>query len=54
MLRRRHRPARIGTDEAEGWLLCFHQAWAETVKDPELGAVVLPKIDALAGHMRNS
>ena len=53
MLRRRHLPAKIGTEEAVGWLLCFHQAWAETVDDPELGAVILPRIDALGQHMRN-
>ncbi len=53
MLRRRHLPARIGTEEAAGWLLCFHRAWAETVEDPELGDSVLPRIDALGAHMRN-
>ena len=53
MLRRRHLPAKIGTDEAVGWLVCFHQAWSETVADPELGALILSKIDALGQHMRN-
>lgn len=54
MLRRRHLPAKIGTDEATGWLLCFHRAWSETVTDLDLGAAILPKIDALGQHMRNT
>jgi len=53
MLRRRHLPALIGTEEAAGWLLCFHAAWAETVDEATLGAEILPRVDALATHMRN-
>ena len=53
MLRRRHLHAKIDTEAAIGWLLCFHQAWAETVTDPELGAVLLPQITKLAQHMVN-
>lgn len=53
MLRRRHLRAPIGDEEAVGWLFCFHRAWADTVEDPDLGALVLPRVDALAAHMRN-
>jgi hemoglobin len=53
MLRARHLPAAIGAEEAAGWLLCFHRAWAETVEDPDLGAEILPRVTALALHMRN-
>ena len=54
MLRRRHFRASIGPPEVEGWLACFAQAWRETVRDVDLGALVLPKIEALALHMQNS
>lgn len=53
MLRRRHLLAKIGSEEAAGWLLCFQQAWSETVTDADLGAVILPRIEALGQHMRN-
>ncbi len=53
MLRRRHLPAKIGGAEAEGWLLCFRQAWAEVIGDNALGAALLPQIDALGQHMIN-
>ncbi|MGP9821401.1 group II truncated hemoglobin [Salinarimonas sp. NSM] len=53
MLRRRHLHAPIGTAEIEGWLACFERAWAETVPDRALDAVLLPKVRALARHMRN-
>jgi hemoglobin len=53
MLRRRHLPAKIGREEAEGWLLCFRQAWAETVPDPKLGEAILPQVEALGIHMMN-
>lgn len=52
MLRRRHLHAAIATAEIEGWLACFRQAWAETVDDPALSAVLLPQIEHLAWHMR--
>jgi hemoglobin len=55
MLRARHLHASIGEAEIRGWLLCFHRAWAEQVKDdPALDAAVLPRIEALAQHMRNT
>jgi hemoglobin len=54
MLRARHLHAPIGTAEIAGWIACFRRAWAEQVKDdPALDAAVLPRIEALAGHMRN-
>jgi len=53
MLRRRHLPAKIGTHEAAGWLLCFRAAWTETVADPALADAVLPQIEKLGLHMRN-
>ncbi len=54
MLRRRHLHASIGTAEVTGWLACFVQAWREVVDDADLGALVLPKIEALAHHMQNA
>ncbi len=53
MLRARHLGAAIGAAELEGWLLCFRKAFAETVADPELAAVILPRVEALALHMQN-
>ncbi len=54
MLRARHLHAPIGGAEIAGWTACFRQAWAEQVKDdPALDAAVLPRIEALATHMRN-
>lgn len=53
MLRRRHLHAPIAGPEIEGWLLCFRRAWAETVEDRALDALVLPQIEGLAGHMKN-
>lgn len=53
MLRRRHLRAPIAGPEIAGWLLCFRRAWAETVSDRELDALILPQIDSLAQHMRN-
>jgi len=52
MLRRRHLHAAIATAEIEAWLLCFRQAWRETVDDDALTAVLLPQIENLAWHMR--
>lgn len=54
MLRRRHFSARITSAEAEGWLVCFRQAFAECVTDPELTAQILPQIEALGKHMINA
>lgn len=53
MLRRRHLHAPIAGPEIEGWLLCFRQAWAETVTDAALTEAVLPQVEHLARHMRN-
>lgn len=53
MLRRRHFPAPIGPKERDGWLICFRQAFAETVPDASLRALILPKVEALAAHMQN-
>lgn len=53
MLRRRHLHAPIGQAEIDGWLACFRQAWAETVDDQAVSAMICPQIEALAQHMRN-
>jgi hemoglobin len=53
MLRRRHLPAKIGTEEADGWLLCFRQAWSEVITEQALSDAILPKIEALGRHMIN-
>ena len=53
MLRARHLHAPIAGDEIAGWLLCFRQAWAEQVMDAALTAAVMPRVEALALHMRN-
>jgi hemoglobin len=53
MLRMRHLHAPIGHDEIEGWLACFRQAWRDTIADPAAADIVLPRIEALARHMRN-
>ncbi len=53
MLRRRHLHVPIASPEIEGWLACFHQAWAETVDDAALAALLVPQIEALARHMDN-
>lgn len=53
MLRRRHLHAPIAGAEIEGWLICFRQAWAETVNDQEVTDLIYPQIERLARHMRN-
>lgn len=52
-LRHRHLIAPIGKAEIEGWLLCFHKAWSETVPDSPLSRSIVDKIDALGWHMAN-
>ena len=52
-LRQRHLPAPIGPEEIDGWLLCFRQAWIETIEDRRFDEVILPKVEALGHHMRN-
>lgn len=54
MLRARHLHAPIGPAEIDGWLLCFRQAWAETVRHPAVTEAVMPRVEALAQHMRNT
>ncbi len=53
MLRARHLHAPIAGPEIEGWIACFRQAWAEQVRDPALTEAVMPKVLAMAMHMRN-
>lgn len=53
MLRARHLHAFIAGPEIDGWLACFRQAWRETVDHPALTEALMPKIEALALHMRN-
>ena len=53
MLRRRHFVAPIGAAERDGWLLCFRQAWAETMPHPEATGPILAQVEALAHHMVN-
>lgn len=53
MLRRRHLRAAIGAEEIRGWLLCFHRAWDEQVRDATLSESVLSQVVKLAHHMQN-
>ncbi|GAB3587504.1 group II truncated hemoglobin [Acetobacter peroxydans] len=53
MLRYRHLPAKIGTEEAAGWLLCFRQALDEVVEDKAVADMIWPKVEALGQHMIN-
>ena len=53
MLRRRHLHVAIAGPEIDGWLACFRQAWAETIDDAEVTALISPQIEKLAQHMRN-
>jgi hemoglobin len=53
MLRARHLHAPIAGAEIDGWLACFRQAWAETVHDPAVTDFIMPRVEALALHMRN-
>ena len=53
MLRRRHLHVAIAGPEIDGWLACFRQAWAETIDDAEVTALIAPQIEKLAQHMRN-
>jgi len=54
MLRRRHLHAKIGAEEAQGWLVCFRQAWAETVSDAAMTELIMPRVEALGVHMINA
>lgn len=53
MMRQRHFRAPIGPLERDGWLICFSRAFDETVEDPGLRDVVMPRVEALAMHMQN-
>jgi hemoglobin len=53
MLRARHLPFPIGSDEARQWMLCMRQAMAETIDDEALRAGLDKALDDLARHMRN-
>jgi hemoglobin len=52
-LRQRHFAAPIGQQEVEGWLLCFHRAWAELAPATPLAHDILANIDSLGLHMAN-
>lgn len=52
-LRMRHFVASIGRAEVEGWLLCFHRAWAEVIPPSPLADAILAKVESLAWHMAN-
>lgn len=52
-LRQRHFSASIGTEEIEGWLLCFRKAWTELVPPSPQAEAILEKVEALGWHMRN-
>ncbi|EGD58060.1 globin [Novosphingobium nitrogenifigens DSM 19370] len=52
-LRMRHFVAPIGKAEIEGWLACFHIAWAEIIPPSPLADTILEKVDALGWHMEN-
>ena len=52
-LRQRHFVAPIGRAEIEGWLLCFHLAWAQCVPPSPLSDEILERINSLAFHMAN-
>ena len=53
MLRARHLPFPIGSDEAEQWMLCMRQAMAEIVEDEGLRVSLDKALGNLALHMRN-
>jgi len=53
MLRRRHLPFKIGTDERDQWLLCMRLALDEVVADAALRRELYDAIAKLADHMRN-
>lgn len=53
MLRRRHLPFSIGSDEANQWLLCMRQAMEETIPEQRLRAHLNAAFTGLALHMRN-
>lgn len=52
-LRQRHFAAPIGTQERDGWIVCFERALGETVGDPHLRETILQPVLKLALHMQN-
>jgi hemoglobin len=53
MLRARHLPFPIGSDEAEQWMLCMRQALSELIADEALRDALEKSLKDLALHMRN-
>lgn len=53
MLRARHLPFPISSNEAEQWMLCMRQAMADVITDEALRAALDKALDDLARHMRN-
>lgn len=53
MLRARHLPFSIGTDEAKQWMMCMRQAMEECIPDPDLRENLDQALAQLAVHMRN-
>jgi hemoglobin len=53
MLRARHLPFPIASDEAEQWMLCMRQAMAEVIEDEALRNSLDKALGNLALHMRN-
>lgn len=52
-LRSRHFVAPIGTEERDGWILCFQKAMEETIEHPKLREIIWAPIERLAHHMMN-
>ena len=53
MLRARHMPFPIGSDEAEQWMLCMRQALHEHIADESLREALEKSLYDLALHIRN-
>jgi len=53
MLRARHLPFAIGSDQAEQWMLCMRQAMAEVIADEGVRSALDKSLNDLAYHMRN-
>jgi len=53
MLRRRHLPFPIGTQERDQWLMCMRQALDEVVTEVRLRDELYAAFVKVADHMRN-
>ena len=53
MLRRRHMPFAIGTEERDQWLMCMKQALEETVADERLRNILYAQFVQIGESMRN-